>query len=1101
MMLVSSCYHRAANAFGLNSIVYHGRVTAIGERRNNNIPCDVGRFYNPHQSLLFASEPIEITDDDDDYDYDSNRRSSTSQSERSNMPIPPPPSTPEEELIQSWLSTHLPTLPDSDLQSYTSYLYNDGFNTLASLNSINSGNSGKVEDLYFMKKGHRRVLMKKIGIMKSVQAGNNQRLASRRGGQSTQQSVVPNINNSGRGYMSGNGKTKGEDEPIRNFDDSISSWLDEQNRLVEERRLARLAEEEEWKRKNHPLNTDGIDTTSEESTVQSSSSSSSSSSTAAGSGFKMASTRGEEEGQEEEDILYSKRYTELKPLPMDDHGTALKEARRLEALKRAFLSSRESASDFFKKNEKKKGWQYETRDSESSSPSSVTDEDVPPDFVLDDLAARYSSMDIDAMDVGTRNKELRRLEEIRKTFRQRASAHRNSVGYDVVSDDLSSRYSSLDIEAMDEGTRNKEARRLQGLRKEFRKKRGAYNTAEEEDEPIRLDLLKRQTREETPVERKERMRIAEFQRLTRLSAEKRGQRQSSRRERAIQQEELEDSVCVDDFVGVGSASQIQTTTSYKTNEKRRLEDLEKYFNKRRSTRMIADEDRLEKLLDAKFEALKDSLNTYDDDDNNLELDSFFEERPPAAARVSGARSLSTTMPPKGKGKESGVGVTKSSPSTKETDIDDYHDITVNNIEERENLSLSTTMPPTNRGPMRSNKKVVAKTTSGDEEECEIDDDECWDITRTPNFDTSRKSKSLATTLPPVNNENNILPNSIATVQDDGNYAYDVAKDSFPDSRGRTFLSQATASTFLTTTREIKKADVNVQKQKQVSLKTDSSIGGGESLKPNKQILDGMTAEEAEEIRNARLAASSVEKTILSPKPELERPLESYPAGFDPSQNFSKDRASLLGHLPRQATRTNGNNINPFSYSNDSSSKTNELAKQATGKEFLDVARVFQSNAAIDLSSNISSGRRFKRSRDVPLDEKTANQEYFDITMAPMPDIDGMAMTKISRKAAAVTENESSIPGGREMISYELEEEGVMQWLLTHLPNLQEADAIFYFNSLLEEGFDTVDILNDEICEEDLSFMKKGHQRVLLKSLRASRGDTNEEEGFSVVPKP
>ena len=505
-MLLSCCYHRAASAFGLNNVVYHGRVTAIvSQKRNNN-----------HGGLLFASEPIEITDDDDDDYYDSNKRLSSSQSEN-NTPTPPP-STPEEELIQSWLSTHLPTLPDSDLQSYTSYLYNDGFSTLESLNSINSGISGKVEDLYFMKKGHRRVLMKKIGIMKSVQGRNNQRLASRRrGGQNRQQGTVPNIG------VSGNGKKKGEgDEPIRNFDDSISSWLEEQNRMVEERRLARLAEEEEWKRKNHPLNTDGIDTTLDESTVQSSSISSVA---ATGSGFKMGSTRGEGEEQEEEDILYSKRYTELKPLPMDDHGTALKEARRLEEIKRAFLSSRESASDFFKKNEKME-WQYDESDSESSSPSSVADEDVPPDFVLDDLAARYSSMDIDAMDVGTRNKELRRLEEIRKTFRQRASAHRNSVGYDVVSDDLSSRYSSLDIEAMDEGTRNKEARRLQGLRKEFLKKR-AYSTSEEEDEPIRLDLLKRETREETAVERKERMRIAEFQRLTRLSAEKEGQRQRS----------------------------------------------------------------------------------------------------------------------------------------------------------------------------------------------------------------------------------------------------------------------------------------------------------------------------------------------------------------------------------------------------------------------------------------------------------------------------------------------------------------------------------------------------------------------------------------------
>ena len=59
---------------------------------------------------------------------------------------------------------------------------------------------------------------------------------------------------------------------------------------------------------------------------------------------------------------------------------------------------------------------------------------------------------------------------------------------------------------------------------------------------------------------------------------------------------------------------------------------------------------------------------------------------------------------------------------------------------------------------------------------------------------------------------------------------------------------------------------------------------------------------------------------------------------------------------------------------------------------------------------------------------------------------------------------------------------VMYWLLTHLPNLQEEDAISYFHYLLEDGFDTVDILQ-ELLEEDLYFMKKGHRRAMMRSVR------------------
>ena len=56
--------------------------------------------------------------------------------------------------------------------------------------------------------------------------------------------------------------------------------------------------------------------------------------------------------------------------------------------------------------------------------------------------------------------------------------------------------------------------------------------------------------------------------------------------------------------------------------------------------------------------------------------------------------------------------------------------------------------------------------------------------------------------------------------------------------------------------------------------------------------------------------------------------------------------------------------------------------------------------------------------------------------------------------------------------------------------MQEEDAISYFHHLLEDGFDTVDILK-ELLEEDLYFMKKGHRRAMMRSISTS---LDEEEG-------
>ena len=150
------------------------------------------------------------------------------------------------------------------------------------------------------------------------------------------------------------------------------------------------------------------------------------------------------------------------------------------------------------------------------------------------------------------------------------------------------------------------------------------------------------------------------------------------------------------------------------------------------------------------------------------------------------------------------------------------------------------------------------------------------------------------------------------------------------------------------------------------------------------------------------------------------------------------------------------------------------------QQFLDKPRPFQSN--IDILTSNTSGIRFKRSSDLRHEEKNANFDRW----TDMPDInalrgwrqsnealDRMAMTKLSKTISPPPELEDErdrYSGG----------EKVMHWLLIHLPDIQEEDAVEYFNCLLEDGFDSIDL--GEILEEDLYFMKRGHRSALLRSL-------------------
>ncbi|KAL7549262.1 hypothetical protein ACHAWF_012539 [Thalassiosira exigua] len=81
--------------------------------------------------------------------------------------------------------------------------------------------------------------------------------------------------------------------------------------------------------------------------------------------------------------------------------------------------------------------------------------------------------------------------------------------------------------------------------------------------------------------------------------------------------------------------------------------------------------------------------------------------------------------------------------------------------------------------------------------------------------------------------------------------------------------------------------------------------------------------------------------------------------------------------------------------------------------------------------------------------------------------------------------EPSDNSGKKYFSRAESRDEVERWLLSHLPTLQERDVETYCRCLVEDGFDSITML--EVLEEaDLHFMRKAHRRYLTKRLSASR---------------
>ena len=62
-------------------------------------------------------------------------------------------------------------------------------------------------------------------------------------------------------------------------------------------------------------------------------------------------------------------------------------------------------------------------------------------------------------------------------------------------------------------------------------------------------------------------------------------------------------------------------------------------------------------------------------------------------------------------------------------------------------------------------------------------------------------------------------------------------------------------------------------------------------------------------------------------------------------------------------------------------------------------------------------------------------------------------------------------------------QNISQWLSYRLPHLAQDDLENYSHRLIEDGFDTVEFIEEELLTDDLDFMKKAHRRVLERYIK------------------
>ena len=92
--------------------------------------------------------------------------------------------------------------------------------------------------------------------------------------------------------------------------------------------------------------------------------------------------------------------------------------------------------------------------------------------------------------------------------------------------------------------------------------------------------------------------------------------------------------------------------------------------------------------------------------------------------------------------------------------------------------------------------------------------------------------------------------------------------------------------------------------------------------------------------------------------------------------------------------------------------------------------------------------------------------------------------RTNQQSSTITISQMEQPIGGEPSTIEKKKRIIVtSWLLENIPHLHNDDVENYTTNLIQDGFDSLFMLENELLESDLKhFMKKAHQRVLIKNI-------------------
>ena len=96
--------------------------------------------------------------------------------------------------------------------------------------------------------------------------------------------------------------------------------------------------------------------------------------------------------------------------------------------------------------------------------------------------------------------------------------------------------------------------------------------------------------------------------------------------------------------------------------------------------------------------------------------------------------------------------------------------------------------------------------------------------------------------------------------------------------------------------------------------------------------------------------------------------------------------------------------------------------------------------------------------------------------------ESISLPNISSASGDDAKESISLPN-KSSTSGETSKSHISEWLLEVLPHLNEGDVTTYTWHLVDDGFDSISFMKEELLAEDLSFMKKAHRRVIERKMK------------------